>query len=126
MTENNDYSRANFIIKEPGIYSIEITKYNSAGEKVGDSTTVYKDLAYSKEYDTNLLANDFNIEEYLEKLAERGKGAVIEDNEDPHEILFMIIAIVLFLTDIAVRKFKFKWPHELIREYKKKKEESKK
>ena len=33
----------------------------------------------------------------------------------------MILAIVFFLADIAVRKFKFKWPHELIREYKEKK-----
>jgi cellobiose-specific phosphotransferase system component IIC len=33
-------------------------------------------------------------------------------------IPFIIIAIVLFLLDIAVRKFKFKWIHELIRERK--------
>ena len=78
------------------------------------------------------------MEDYLKNLADRGKGELIEDNEDPQEIfksfvsdinksydpriLFMIIAVVLFLTDIVVRKFKFKWPHELIRDYKKKKE----
>ena len=39
---------------------------------------------------------------------------------DPR-ILFLILVIVLFLLDIAVRKFKFKWPHELIREHKQKK-----
>ena len=39
--------------------------------------------------------------------------------------LFMILAIVCFLIDIAVRKFKFKWPHEIIREMKQKKEEQK-
>ena len=37
----------------------------------------------------------------------------------------MILAIVCFLIDIAVRKFKFKWPHEIIREMKQKKEEQK-
>ena len=36
-------------------------------------------------------------------------------------LTFIIAAIVMFLADIAVRKFKFKWPHELIREYKEKK-----
>ena len=35
---------------------------------------------------------------------------------------FIIIAIVLFLLDIAVRKFKWKWPHEIIRDYKSKKD----
>ena len=39
--------------------------------------------------------------------------------------LFMIIAIVCFLVDIAVRKFKFKWLHEIIRERKEKKAEEK-
>ena len=33
-------------------------------------------------------------------------------------IVFFIIALVLFLTDMAVRKFKFKWLHELIRDRK--------
>ena len=36
---------------------------------------------------------------------------------DPRFIL-IITAIVLILLDIAVRKFKFKWLHEIIRERK--------
>ena len=36
---------------------------------------------------------------------------------DPR-ILFAILIIVLFLIDIAARKFKWKWPHEIIRERK--------
>ena len=39
---------------------------------------------------------------------------------DPRFVM-MIVAIVLFLLDIAVRKFKFKWPHEIIRAYREKK-----
>ena len=34
----------------------------------------------------------------------------------------MILALICFLLDVAVRKFKFKWPHEIIRDYKAKKE----
>ena len=37
----------------------------------------------------------------------------------------MIVLLVLFLMDIAVRKFKWKWPHELIRDRKAKKAMSK-
>ena len=77
----------------------------------------------------------------VEELASRGNGSVIKDLENPTEVfdgfitakdrsfdprfLFMILALILFLADIAVRKFKFKWPHELIREYKAKKAEKK-
>ena len=39
---------------------------------------------------------------------------------DPR-IIFLILTIIFVLLDIAVRKFKFKWPHELIRERKMKK-----
>ena len=34
---------------------------------------------------------------------------------DPR-MVFLIIAIVCVLLDIAVRKFKFKWPHEILRD----------
>ena len=63
---------------------------------------------------------------------------MIADLENPEEIfedfvtsitytfdprtLFMILAIILFLADLAVRKFKFKWPHELIQAWKEKME----
>ena len=39
---------------------------------------------------------------------------------DPR-IPMMIALLILFLLDIAVRKFKWKWPHELIRDRKAKK-----
>ena len=69
-------------------------------------------------------------------LAQIGGGSFIEDTDDPVEVienftivfdrefdprfLFLILIIIMFLMDIAVRKFKFKWPHELIREYRSK------
>ena len=36
---------------------------------------------------------------------------------DPR-LAFIISVIVLFLLDIAARKFKWKWPHEIIRDKK--------
>lgn len=36
--------------------------------------------------------------------------------------LFMILSLVLFLLEVAIRKFKFKWPHEIIRSLVKKEE----
>ena len=138
MNEANEFSRCNFVLREQGLYKIEVKKVDSEGNVLA-STEIYKELSYSKEYDSNLLGENFDMNAYIDSLAEKGKGEVIQDNEYPFEvfdsfveninksydprIVFMIIAIVLFLTDIAVRKFKFKWPHELIREYKKKKEE---
>jgi hypothetical protein len=39
---------------------------------------------------------------------------------DPR-VLFLILCIICVLLDIAVRKFKFKWIHELVREHKQRK-----
>ena len=39
---------------------------------------------------------------------------------DPR-VLFSILIIVMFLLDVAVRKFKFKWPHEIVRDHREKK-----
>ena len=70
----------------------------------------------------------------MEKLAVTGRGKQIQDSSEIYEEIertlkrtydprlpFIIIALTLFLLDIAVRKFKFKWPHEIVRDYKAKK-----
>jgi len=136
LTESNHFSRCSFVIKEGGVYQIILTKYNADGT-VAATLTTYKSFAYSEEYDTYIEESDTELKERLDELAERGNGVRVQDLEDPKEIfegfvtaidktfdprfLFMIMAIVLFLLDIAVRKFKFKWIHEIIRDYKKKK-----
>ena len=65
-------------------------------------------------------------------LSEHTDGVVIKDSQevfrnavkylhiviDP-KIVFMIIALTFFLLDVAVRKFKWKWPHEIIRDKRK-------
>ena len=98
---------------------------------------MYKSFSYSAEY----LPTEDDAERLalLQSLAELGGGTASSLAEganawdtfsgfvtelartyDPRLILG-ILAIVLFLLDIAVRKFKFKWPHELIREHREKK-----
>ena len=142
MNEENGYSRCSFVIKKGGTYRIVISKHDKQGNTLATFET-YKSFSYSKEYDVYLPTDEAALAytEKLTELAKNGNGAMIEDLDNPWEIhegfiinidkvfdprfLFMIIAITLFLLDIAVRKFKFKWPHELIREYKAKKDEQK-
>ncbi len=130
LSKDNNYSRSKFIIRKPGTYTIKIDKCNQAGEVIG-SNTIHKSIAYSDEY--NILSNDANdYEDVLRTFARYGNGSYIEDLEDPNitdsfekvvyrefdpRYLFAIIAIVLFLADVAVRKFKFRWPHEIITKY---------
>jgi len=136
------YSRASFVAFDPGVYEILVEHLNADGGVVY-SGTVYKTFSYSLEYD--ILSEKIDSEEFMRALASKetgdeteiaGNASLLEDAEpyavfigfvdrlsrnfDPR-ILFMILAIVTFLLDIAVRKFKFKWPHELIREHREKK-----
>ena len=135
MTDANNYSRSKFVIKKPGTYTIEIKKYNANGDVIG-SNTIYKTLAYSSEYEV-YDSEEANYKDLLDTIARYGNGILVEDLDDPHSIidsfetviykefdpryLFSIIIIVLFLLDVAVRKFKFKWPHEIINSYREKK-----
>ena len=122
------YSRMTLAIKSVGLNTILIQKLDSTGTEIS-SKTLYKVLSYSKEYDgfTDALA----AEELMKSLALDTDGTVIEDPIQVFEnaveylhiildprILFAILIIVCFLIDIAVRKFKWKWPHEIIREKK--------
>ena len=74
--------------------------------------------------------------ERMEGYATKAGGKLIEDLENPMEIfddfitsiefifdpryLFITLAVVLFLLELIVRKFKFKWPHEIVRDIKNK------
>lgn len=132
LGRDNSYSRANFIIKKGGVYQIVVNKHAQDGT-VLETATAYKAFSYSKEFDYSV---DRDPEELMADLAERGNGIVISAEEyweifstfvvdlqrvfDPRW-LFIGTAMVLFLLDIAVRKFKFKWLHEIIRERKEKK-----
>ncbi len=139
LGSSNSYSRSDFIIKKSGIYRIVLQKYDAQGNPVeGTMYEMYKDFSYSAEYNYYMEETEVDTGKILlTEVAKRGNGSLVADLESPDEILdgfitdipksydpriaFIIAAIVLFLLDIAVRKFKFKWIHELIRERKDKK-----
>ena len=138
-------------MKKSGVYKIVLQIVDADGNPILDKDgevlessiiDFYKAFAYSEEYIPSSSEDDAVAAELLSKIAERAEGAVVQDHENPVEVfegfvtrlpesfdpryLFMILALVCFLTDIAVRKFKFKWPHEIIRAYREKKREAKK
>ena len=127
-----------FVFKEPGTYKIIVWKVNSEGAELPNSRLeIYKTFSYSKEYDTmnQDVTQIADIDSKLMTIAERGNGFYVGDgnvlqclnaedklvkNFDPRW-LFMILAIICMLLDIAVRKFKFKWIDEIVREKKQQK-----
>lgn len=134
LNADNNYSRAKFVLKDKTAYEIVVNKYSADGSVIA-SNTIYKSLSYSKEYD--LLDSSTDYSAVLTDYAKIGQGNYIKDLNDPHEIidsfdvnlvstfdpriLFSILIIILFLIDFAVRKFKFRWPHEIIRDHKNRK-----
>lgn len=132
----NNYTKCDFVVKESGVYKIELIKYDAENKQVGEKLVIYKSFAYSEEYDETMLLPESERKLLMADLAEKGGGALIEDEGDMEPVLkgfvtelvsvfdprfsFMIAAIVLFLLDIAVCKFKFKWIHEIIRDRKRK------
>lgn len=123
-----------FEITQGGVYEIEVQKLG-AGGKILASNSIYQAFSYSLEYDPFLADNDNAA--HIAELASAGGGNVIRDaaevfdglassffrTYDPRGVLAVIIIVALLL-DVAVRKFKFKWPHELVRERKKKQREN--
>lgn len=134
LNAESNYTRCGFVIKESGIYKIVLTKHTADGKEIVLET--YKEFSYSKEYDTYLEYSNEELKNNLSSWAEKGNGKRIE-KDDPWSVfedfikvftcefdptlMLVIIAMVLFLLDIAVRKFKFKWLHEIIRDRKAKK-----
>ena len=134
LDKTNNFSRCNFVVKESGVYKITVTKTSANGAK--EDVVAYKTFSYSEEYD--MTETDVDFKQTFTDLSKNSNGSAVEDLKDLSSIfesfvtrlsrtfdprwLFAILAIVFFLLDIAVRKFKFKWPHELIAEFKKKKE----
>lgn len=134
FSAENLFSRCTFVVREAGVYKITV-KVTDEEENVR-VTEIYKSFSYSAEYDM-FADNEDAANKLLDNIASRGGGQVITtakglnsvfDNFDPfiHHVydprtLFIIVSIIAFLLDIAVRKFKFKWIHELIRESKEKK-----
>lgn len=122
------YTRMEFGVTTPGMHTILIQRKSADGTVIAEQL-IYKPLSYSKEYDA--FHDEEAAEELMVFLAEASGGEVITDPVyvfqnaakyihiviDPR-VVFMILLIILFLLDIAVRKFKWKWPHEIIKDKK--------
>ena len=140
LDASSNYSRCKFVIKGSGVYQLTLKKVDADGKVLAEYQT-YRTFSYSEEYDNNQEITDLTLAENLGNLAGAANGNLIADNEDPFEVfanfvtsisksfdpryLFMILALVLFLIDVAVRKFKFKWPHEIVRYYRDKRNNQK-
>lgn len=125
-TAEDYYSSASFIIREAGVYLVTLEKLDAEGNVLA-SATAYKAFSYSSEY--KVFTDEEQCRNFLASIAERGEGASLTDageifdslqrmlpRETDPRVAFAIVIIVLFLLDVAVRKFKFKWPHEIVRE----------
>ena len=121
MVANNEYAVQLPDYGDEGLYQVTLLKTTSKGE-ISDS--FFTTFSYSMEY------NAFNDYEesfaFIEKLTKNGKGKLytFEDDVFAHEIIYddltynpqlglVILALILFLLDICVRKLNWKWPHEI-------------
>jgi hypothetical protein len=124
----DNYSRLSFTVKTPGIHQIITSKRAEDGSLLAE-TVIYKALSYSQEY--NVFTDKDAAKALSEQLATDGRGVIIDEPYQVYEnaakfrhvdidprIPMMIALLILFLLDIAVRKFKWKWPHEIIRDRK--------
>ncbi len=137
VTAAESNRRFTFEIRNAGLYEIKIKRYDETSLLLSE-ITLYKTFSYSEEYNKFTQREPIG-EDLLDLLSRDGKGVSVTDpaevfgsfsktvkREYDPRIVFLIMTIVIVLIDIAVRKFKFKWPHELIREYKQRKADSSK
>jgi Ca-activated chloride channel homolog len=117
----------NFETTMPGIYTIAVLKDQGNGESV--ESYFYTAFSYSNEY--NVFADSNSGFKLVEQIAELGQGKILYTNDevfseeaqvlirefDP-KFLFLSLMMTCFILDIFARKFKFKWPHEIIKNLK--------
>ena len=130
----DSYTKLYFNVTTAGVHEITATKKSATGEVLA-TTVEYKALPYSKEYES--FRDMKEAEQLMLDLADGGRGNAVTDPWQIYDsaalyihkcidpmIAFIITVISLFLLDIAVRKFKWKWPHEIIRDRNAKAEQS--
>lgn len=124
------YTKCMLTFSQPGIYEVNVVKKDK-DKNIISEYTAHTTFSYSLEYDVFRGENNGLV--FLTSLSENGNGMVISHEQvdkvfrdfvtsnhfkyDPR-IPFILTALILFLMDIAVRKFKFKWPWEIIRDRK--------
>ena len=117
-----------------GLFTVGGNKTDGATGETVANTYNRQDKAFSYSAEYNMFIDEEACRLFLTELAEDGKGAAVSEAWEIFETFtntlkksfdprywFIAIALILFLLDIAVRKFKFKWPHEIIRDRKLKK-----
>lgn len=113
-------------ITSPGVYEIQVIRQDENGDIISQYS-IYKSFSYSAEY--NILTDTDLYKAKLAAFSQAGEGYLLTEPYEVFEnvvkyihkifdprIILITIALVAFLLDIAVRKFKFKWPHEIIRD----------
>ncbi len=122
LTANDEYAIQIPDYVQEGLYRVNLIKTSGTLETKDSFFTTF---SYSMEYNA---FNDYNDSfEFIEDLVKSGKGDLytLEDDVFAHDIIYddltynpqlglIILALILFLLDIAVRKFNFKWPHEIL------------
>lgn len=113
---------------KPGIYAVTVEEFDGENNRIARQT-VYYAFSYSYEYDTFRDSTEGYV--VLSEIVSKGNGGLLDakaplftsetltvtEDYDPL-IPLIIVMLVAFLCDIAVRKFKFKWPHEIVKAYK--------
>lgn len=117
LTAANTYSCEIPNYGEEGLYKVDIIKTIGNRQTIEYSFTTF---SYSMEYDA--FYDSTENYEFVEKLCQQSKGTVytLDDNIFSNEIMYnvqinnpqitiLVIALILFLIDIIIRKFNFKW-----------------
>ena len=132
--EDDGYSRIPFETLHAGVYEVFVQKLGADGKLLCEYKT-HQSFSYSQEY--NMFVDEPTCKALMEEIAAIGRGDVVVEPLEVFEsfvetidhtidpmLALIIIALVLFLLDIAVRKFKWKWIHELVREHRAKKNDN--
>ncbi len=117
--------KGEFATNIPGIYTLAISKRNQSNQVISE-TFEYTSFSYSSEF--NVFADTNSGFELIEQIAEIGNGKILYTNDGVFteeaqviikefnpKYLFLSLMITFFIFDIFARKFKFKWPHEIIK-----------
>jgi len=116
-----------FTTRTPGIYTVSVSKKNSSNNVILE-TFEYSAFSYSEEYDVFLDSNDgFQL---IDQISVLGNGKILYTTDGAFteeaqvmihtfnpRFLFLALVIACVILDIFARKFKFKWPHEIIKDY---------
>ena len=126
LVANNTYSSVLENLNEPGTYKITLKK---TGDRKIIEEVIYTTFSYSKEDDAFI--NQDECYSFLSDLCQFTGGNIYDlkealfteenqriDYDIDLRYVLLITTITLFLLDIIVRKFKFKWPHELFKKEK--------